>query len=452
MRLRAFWYHIYMTRNIVLFTRDLRLVDNALVQTDAENIACFILDSQLLLTHHNQFAMHFLRDSLEDLASQLRSHHSCLHIEAGQLAATFTKFVKRFKPDTVSMSRDFTPYGLQREAMITRLCTQHKITPRFVEQHTLLPLSSVAKADGTPYRVFTPFYHAASEQAIPHPAQLNHATWIKSDERLHSLELLGVLDRSNIQPGGRAAALKILAKPTRYQDYAKERDYPALNATTHLSAHLHWGTVSAREVYWRLADQLGVGHALIRQLFWREFYYTIAYHFPHVWQHNFDKRFDRLHWEHDLEGLKAWQVGQTGFPIVDAAMRCMNATGAMHNRNRMITASFLVKDLGINWREGESYFASKLIDYDKTLNNGNWQWVAGTGVDAAPYFRVFNPWLQQIKFDPEAAFIRQWLRELEGLPTQDIHDAQAERPDYPRPILDHTLAAQTTIARYKRVS
>lgn len=230
------------------------------------------------------------------------------------------------------------------------------------------------------------------------------------------------------------------------------RNLPSLSGTTGLSAHHKFGTISIRESYWAVRSALGKSHTLVRELYWRDFFTHIGFHYPHVLSGCFHERYDTLKWENDEVKFKAWCQGRTGFPIVDAGMRELNITGFMHNRMRMITASFLVKDLHIDWRWGEKYFAQRLVDYDPLVNNGNWQWAASTGCDAQPYFRIFNPWLQQAKYDPKCLYIKQWVKELAGCTPKRIHRIQDNIPtEYVSPIVDHAVASQKAKAMFKAV-
>jgi deoxyribodipyrimidine photo-lyase len=228
-----------------------------------------------------------------------------------------------------------------------------------------------------------------------------------------------------------------------YKNYDDERNLPALKGTTLLGPHNKFGTVSIREVYHLVVESLGVNHTLIRELYWRDFFTHIAWHFPHVFGHAFHRHYDAINWSKDMKLFNAWSEGRTGYPIVDAGMRELVATGFMHNRVRMIVASFLVKDLHLNWRWGEAFFARHLTDYDPAVNNGSWQWAASTGCDAQPYFRIFNPWLQQKRFDAECVYIRRWVPELKNLSDKAIHELgnpDTGRPEkYPHPIVEHAL-------------
>ena len=231
-------------------------------------------------------------------------------------------------------------------------------------------------------------------------------------------------------------------------NYDEERNYPSLSATTGLSAYNKFGLCSVREFFYAVVDQFSEGHTLISELYWRDFFTHIGFHHPKVFGHCFHEKYEKLHWKNDESLFQCWCEGRTGFPIVDAGMRELNATGYMHNRVRMIVASFLCKDLHIDWRWGERYFAQKLIDYDPCVNNGNWQWAASTGCDAQPYFRIFNPWLQQKKFDKEALYIKKWIPNLNNLSSSSIHNLYKEKArqknssDYPAPIVDHFVESK----------
>jgi deoxyribodipyrimidine photo-lyase len=259
---------------------------------------------------------------------------------------------------------------------------------------------------------------------------------------------------SNASSSGRSQALAILNNLNHLQDYANIRDFPALNGTSQLSAHLKFGTCSVREVFYAITKHLGSDHPLQRQLYWRDFFTHIAYHFPQVFGHAFNEKFAALKWSDNKDYFDAWCQGKTGFPIIDAGMRQLNETGDMHNRVRMIVAAFLVKDLDINWRWGERYFAQHLRDYDPCVNNGNWQWAASTGCDAQPYFRIFNPWRQQQKFDPDCQYIFRWVPELRNTPVDAIHQWHKlhKASDYPAPIIDHQIASEQSKEKYKKAA
>jgi deoxyribodipyrimidine photo-lyase len=256
--------------------------------------------------------------------------------------------------------------------------------------------------------------------------------------------------------GGRSEALKILNQLRSLSKYAKLRDFPAEECSTYLSPYLKFTVCSPREVYAAICHHLSPHHELIRSLYWRDFFTSIAFFFPHVFKGAFHSKFDKIKWSYHKKTYQRWCEGSTGFPIVDAGMREMNETGFMHNRVRMITASFLIKDLHIDWRWGEKYFAKSLVDYDPSVNNGNWQWVASCGSDAQPYFRIFNPWNQQKKFDPACAYIKKWIPELRDFSPTAIHAWYEEKhragcKNYPAPLIDHEKAAKESLRAYRSI-
>jgi deoxyribodipyrimidine photo-lyase len=316
----------------------------------------------------------------------------------------------------------------------------------------------VLKTDKKPYLVFTVFYNKSKQNPIqkPHTARVHnffHGTIKCSETENIYHKILADHNKNIAVNGGHENALKILHNLPDLKDYADTRDIPWLD-TSHLSAHLKFGTISVREVYYAIVEKLGAQHPLLRQLYWRDFFTHIAFHFPTVFGHAFNKKYDSLQWNYNTKFFNAWCNGTTGFPIVDAGMRQLNTTGFMHNRVRMIVASFLTKDLHISWLKGEKYFAQNLVDYDPAVNNGNWQWCASTGCDAQPYFRIFNPWLQQKKFDPDCMYIKKWVPELKNEKPSVIHSWFKDKSpiirDYPRPIVDHGKESKHGKMMYKK--
>src|SRR5581483_2326939 len=271
------------------------------------------------------------------------------------------------------------------------------------------------------------------------------------DETVYA-QLLLQCNKNTFLQGGREEAQQLLKNVRDLKSYGRTHDYPAYD-TSHLSAHLKFGTLSVREVYYAIMQSLDVPHFLIRQLYWRDFFIYIAFNHPTVFGHPFKKRYEHIPWKTDKTLFNAWCTGTTGFPIVDAGMRELNTTGFMHNRIRMIVASFLVKDLHINWLWGERYFAQKLIDYDPAVNNGNWQWIASTGCDAQPYFRIFNPWLQQKTYDPQCEYIKKWIPELADETPKTIHNwfniDHSRIKNYRRPIVNHAQESAIAKTMYK---
>lgn len=443
-------------RALFIFRRDLRVDDNtgllAALEQAEEVIPIFIFDPRQCLhnTYINSHFIQFMLESLDDLKSDLRRRGGELILLYGEYENVVTDLLKVNAIDAVFFNRDYTPYSQTRDQKIESICMEHSIGSHAYHDALLIPPGEGLKSDGQPYLVFTPFYRNALRLPIslPRPCTFKnfyHSKPIISDHYLKPYSF----DRDpHYQPacqGGRQAALECLEQLCAKPHYSDERDFPAKASTSLLSPHLKLTTVSPREILATVQSQLKNPEGFIRELYWRDFFTHIAYHFPHVFGHAFHQRLDEKPWENNEDFFDAWKSGTTGFPIVDAGMRQLNQTGHMHNRVRMITASFLIKDLHIDWRWGEKYFAQTLVDYDPAVNNGNWQWVAGTGTDAQPYYRIFNPWIQQKKFDPDAEYIKTWVPELAGLSPKEIHDWQNSPPSlftsYPKPIVDHAIEA-----------
>ncbi|MEN9343459.1 MAG: hypothetical protein RLZZ453_246 [Chlamydiota bacterium] len=455
-----------MIRALFLFRRDLRLNDNtgllfALCHAK-EVIPAFVftpeqIDNNPFRSNH---CLKFMIESLEDLSESLKKKGSRLYLFQDETDKVVLKCIKELNIDAVVVNRDYTPYSLKRDQKLEKLCKKEGISFHSFDDLLLHPVEDVLKDDGTPYTVFTPYFRKASAQKVLPPQKNTKNNYFTGKIPFAEKEglLKDLLKTCNVETpfkGGRKEALKILHQLNRYKNYTKERDFPAEDKTSHLSAYMKFTVCSPREVFAAIVDKLGHHHDLIRSLYWRDFFSSIAFFFPHVFEKAFRPVFDRIPWEASKKLFHRWCEGTTGFPLVDAGMRELNATGFMHNRVRMIAGSFLVKDLTIDWRWGEKYFATRLIDYDPCVNNGNWQWVAGSGCDAQPYFRIFNPWTQQKKFDPECSYIRKWVKELRDLPDEIIHEWHREEhhpfcPEYPPPLLDHSVASKKTLALYKK--
>ncbi|MCX7124658.1 MAG: deoxyribodipyrimidine photo-lyase, partial [Gammaproteobacteria bacterium] len=303
----------------------------------------------------------------------------------------------------------------------------------------------ILKSNDLPYTIYTPFMRKSRTLPVlkPLPCRNTNFYQIIID---HSITLNPYLKKqaryATIQ-GGRTEGKKLLHKISALKNYSENRNYQEKNATSHLSAHHKFGTVSIRESYQAIVDAHGLQSTLINELYWRDFFTHIGFHFPHIFKGAFHQKYNAIAWKDNAAQFKKWCDGKTGFPIVDAGMRELNETGYMHNRVRMITASFLVKDVHIDWRWGERYFAQKLVDYDPAVNNGNWQWVASTGCDSQPYFRIFNPWLQQKRFDKACLYIKKWVSELKTASPRDLHNLSvtSSLTNYPKPMVNHAEAA-----------
>jgi len=449
-------------RALFIFRRDLRLEDNTglifALKEAKEVIPCFIFTPQQIEnnSYRSDHSLQFMIESLEELESSLKDKKAKLYLFYGKPEEITEQCIADLKVDAVIVNEDYTPYSIKRDHAIESFCKKHKVPFRSCKDSLLHPPQKTLKSDGRPYTVFTPFYRNASQLEVPLPVSNRHDNYYT-----HAIAFAckhsvydEILPKRVLPPqGGRSRALKILKKIASFADYGSLRDFPAEDSTTHLSAHLKFNTCSIREVYGSIATHLGSSSELIRSLHWRDFFSSIAFYFPYVFSGSFHQKFDTIRWSDDIPAFKRWCAGNTGFPIVDAGMRELNQTGFMHNRVRMIVGSFLVKDLHINWRWGEKYFARKLTDYDPAINNGNWQWVASTGCDAQPYFRIFNPWSQSLKFDPECAYIKKWVPELFSVDPKRIHNWYSEEgsSSYPAPMVDHAVESKKAIEAYKKV-
>jgi deoxyribodipyrimidine photo-lyase len=447
--------------SLFIFRRDLRLHDNTALnealETSSQVVPCFIFDPRQIEPHPYQSApgLQFMLRSLQDLQRQFRTLGADLNIWHGSPEEVIRQAVSRLKIDAVFVNRDYTPFSRRRDEAVLQLCRSLGADFHALPDALLAEPEHVLKADRTPYQMFTPFYRHARSRPVESPQPLVASNFARSATGVEPYRFRNLIDeagRSGLT-GGCDEALSLLGRLETLASYHEIRDFPAIQGTSRLSAHLKFGTCSVREVFHAVRDRLGPGHPLLRQLYWRDFFTHIAYHFPRVFGHAFWEKYDAIEWDNDPVRFQAWSEGRTGFPIVDAGMRELNATGFMHNRLRMITASFLVKDLHIDWRWGECYFARHLADYDPCVNNGNWQWAASTGCDAQPYFRIFNPWLQQQKFDPDCRYIYRWIPELSAFPAKQIHrwDKKHSPCGYPEPIVNHGLESERAKQAFKRL-
>jgi deoxyribodipyrimidine photo-lyase len=347
--------------------------------------------------------------------------------------------------EAVFVNRDYTPFSRLRDEKIALVCGKKKVVFSSYSDALLTEPEQVFKIDGKPYTVFTPFMKKAKELFVSQPVSNGFTNFFSRKISIQSNEIdpgIILTEKKNdfLLKGGRREGEILLAKLENLSDYDELRNIPSVGGTSLLSAHHKFGTVSIRETYHKMADLFGKEHTLISELYWRDFFTHIVFHFQHVLGKSFRSKYDNIEWKNNEDDFDRWCNGTTGFPIIDAGMRELVTTGYMHNRVRMVVASFLVKDLHIDWRLGERFFANHLIDYDPAVNNGNWQWVASTGCDAQPYFRIFNPWSQQLKFDTECRYIKKWVAELAVYSPKQIHKIENVSlfdPNYPSPMLNH---------------
>jgi deoxyribodipyrimidine photo-lyase len=440
-------------RALHIFRRDLRLDDNtalnAALASAKEVVTCFIFNNQQVAAHPYRSAngLAFMIESLEGLSTEIKNAGGKLLMLHGAHHEVVERLVKDLDIDSVFFNMDYTPFSRTRDAAIFDICKKLGVHCAHYSDALLVEPSEFGKDDGKPYTVYTPFFKKASKLAVAKPIKRSQGTL--SDPHYKGPQATPrdfwptTSAAQRVSHGGRSNALAILETIGSFTKYEDERNLPAVRGTTLLAPHNKFGTVSIREVYHAVASTLGASHTLIRELYWRDFFTHIAWHFPRVFGHAFHKQYDAIRWSDDEQLFSAWCEGRTGLPIVDAGMRELVATGFMHNRVRMIVASFLVKDLHISWQRGEQFFAQHLTDYDPAVNNGSWQWAASTGCDAQPYFRIFNPWLQQKRFDPECIYIKKWVPELQQLRPSYIHTLYEEdmtrSVNYPRPIVEHSV-------------
>ena len=427
-------------KTLFIFRRDLRVSNNTALYFALKEsqivIPCFIFDPRQVKNnkYKSNSALHFLIESIEELIRELKQKNRKFYIFYGNAEEIVSKLINEERIDAVYFNKDYTPFSIKRDSAIEKICKDKQIICKTYDDVLLNKPGSIINKSGKPYTIFTPFYKNSALLPVEVPKNVKpinlYDKSIKSEYKKNIRKLLATKSLNLVSSGGRNNVIKILKSIRKFNDYEKLSDFPGLDATTHLSPHLKFGTCSVREVYYTVRKRFGVNHPLIKQLYWRDFFYHIAFHFPHVFGKPFYRKYSSLKWSKNKKGLNAWCKGTTGFPIVDAGMRELNTTGYMHNRVRMIVASFLTKDLHIDWQKGEKYFAQRLVDYDPCINNGNWQWAASTGCDAQPYFRIFNPWRQQERFDPECRYIKKWLPELSELEPKQIHNLWTNQNQY----------------------
>lgn len=464
---------------LVWFRRDLRAIDHAALSqamSRARRVYCvFVFDTDILdaLPSRTDRRVEFLWRSLVEIDRSLRESGSGVIVRRGRAAVEIPKLALELHADAVFVNRDYEPAACARDHEVATALGLAGIKFHSFKDQVIFECDELLTAGGHPYSVFTPYKNAWRRKLDaaclePHPVHSGKGALAKPPkERFPTLGDLGFectdLTALRVLVGTSGAERLLADFLTRIDAYQARRDYPALKGPSYLSVHLRFGTISIRRLVGEAQARSGEGPlAWLSELIWREFYFQILHHHPQVVRRAFRQGLEEIEFDNDPDKFQAWCEGRTGYPLVDAGMRQLNQTGYMHNRLRMLTASFLVKDLHVDWRWGERYFAEKLIDYDLAANNGGWQWAASTGCDAQPYFRIFNPVRQSEKFDPNGDFVRRYVPELSKVSGRNIHApwtmGEHEQEiagcrigrDYPAPVTDHERARRVTLERYRR--
>ena len=423
--------------NIFWFRRDLRLDDNVglfhALNSGQEVLPIFIFDESILSQlEKNDARVTFIHQQLEHIQKQLQSIGKSLAVFYGKPFEVYQKLIAENSITTVFTNHDYEPYARKRDLELYHLFKENNIEFKTSKDQVIFEKNEVVKDDGSPYVVYTPYSNKWKENFKK--IALTH---YNSEDLLHNITLHDYPFLSLETIGFMPSSIKVTPydiSNSLIDNYEATRNFPALNKTSYLGIYLRFGAVSIRKMIAKAIQSKN--ETFFKELIWREFFMQILWHFPHTTTKSFRPKYDEIRWENNEALFEKWCEGKTGYPFVDAGMRELNSTGHMHNRVRMIVASFLCKHLLIDWRWGESYFASKLLDYEQSSNVGNWQWAAGSGVDAAPYFRIFNPTEQIKKFDKDLTYIKKWIPELNSL-------------DYPTPVVDHKEAREKCLVIYK---
>lgn len=426
-----------MNYNVFWFRRDLRLTDNLALlfalRSGHHVLPIFIFDTQILedLSNKQDLRVQFIHHTLKKMDEELRKVGSSMLIFKGNPVDIWSQIIRQYKIETVFCTHDYEPYARERDKKIKHFLASKGVELSSFKDQVIFEKDEIVKPDGSPYTVYTPYSKRWLSKVRQNPICF-------SEGLLHNFAKLQGIRFPDIEEIGFKTCPFSFPKPEyaiqSLLHYADRRDFPALDATSRLGIHLRFGTISIRE----LVNQAAVSSPVfLNELIWREFYTMILWYFPHVVTKSFKPAYDNIEWINDMEDFERWKTGTTGYPMVDAGMRQLNQTGFMHNRLRMITASFLCKHLLIDWRWGEAYFAEKLLDFELASNNGGWQWAAGTGVDAAPYFRIFSPDAQTKRFDAKLEFIKKWVPEFQAI-------------TYPKPVIEHDFARKRVLAVYQK--
>lgn len=426
-----------MKKEVVVFwfRRDLRLKNNRALfealQSGFSVLPIFIFDTFILNKLQNKAdrRVQFIHDNLTDINKELNEFGSSVLVMHGKPDNIWKQLLKEYDIQGIYLNNDYEPYAIKRDATIELIADKVNIPFHSFKDQVIFEKNEIIKDDGKPYTVFTPY--SRKWKSLFKKSQLvsyssNCRNYLKENQPLLSMQEIGFIETKNSWPPK-------TIKKSILENYKTNRDFPAMSATSKLSMHLRFGTISIRKAF---EDALKYSETWMNELIWREFYKMILWHFPQVENSAFKKKYEVIKWNNNEKEFKAWCDGLTGYPMVDAGIRELNETGFMHNRVRMVVASFLTKHLLIDWRWGEAYFAEKLLDFDLSANNGGWQWCAGTGSDSAPYFRIFNPESQMKKFDKDLEYIKKWVPEY-------------GTDKFPKPIVDHQFARERCLNAYK---
>lgn len=457
-----------MTKSIFIFRRDFRLDDNIsfieCYKKSDKILPIFIFTPEQVTNKNKYFSSNcfqFMIESLDSLDRHLKDKYNTnMHYFYGNNIKVLNDLLKSYNYDSIYFNIDYTNYAKKRDKEIINFCKKNNIECFVKEDYLLNNIGTYLKIDGKEYQKFTPFKNNASNFSIslPHYINYNKNKFDKIKSNLNNLSELNKYYSKNPDlklEGSRDVALKILDNIIEFKDYDLIRNI-LTQSTTNLSAYIKFGLVSIREVYHCFLKKLGKDNGLITQLYWREFYYYLIYYNPKILNgYSLKEQYNKIKWENSSIKFKAWCDGKTGFPIVDAGMREMNETGFMHNRARLITSNILIKILNCDWRMGEKYFATKLIDYDPSVNNGNWQWGAGSGADSQPYFRIMSIERQTENFDPQCLYIKKWIPQLKDIPPEDIINWAETYKKYPdvkyfKPIADYKKMRKDIVEIYKK--
>ena len=449
---------------LFIFRRDFRVVDNIglnLLNSKCKHVYPIFIFTPEQVTGANKYksdnAVQFMIESLSDLDSQIRSMGGKLLVFYGHNEKIVGELINALQIDCVGFNADYSPYAIKREIGIIQLCNKKGVAVEFGHDYYLHPPGTILNGTGQTYQKFTPFYEASLRKKVDAPVGVRKIHFSTTGKHLsNTITLDAALKRfTKVNPdilvhGGRKHGLQQMKVAAKNISHYSKTHNSLSHSTSQLSAYIKFGCISIREVYKAFRSK----HDFIRQLFWRDFYANILFAFPQVLGHSLKPKYDKIHWKHNSNWFHKWCIGETGFPVVDAGMRQLNATGYMHNRARLIVSSFLIKTLLISWEKGEQYFATKLTDYDPASNNGNWQWTMGGGADSQPFFRIFNPWLQLKEYDPDCEYVKTWIPELKDVPVKDILHWDTEWQNnknckYCKPMIEYSEQKDKILQMYK---